>query len=463
MSLKLISDLIQAVGKDKVLSEEDLKERYDHIWRMDVPLKAIALTLPTSTQDVSEILKICHAANQPVVVHGGLTNLVGSTETNENELVISLEKMDAIEELDEQSRTMTVGAGVILENVQNAAKDKGLLFPLNYGAKGSAQMGGAISTNAGGLQVFRYGMTRNLILGIEAVLADGTIISGLKKIIKDNSGYDLKQLFIGSEGTLGVVTKAVLKLVEAPKSSTTAYVAFNEFDKIVEFMRFVDGHMAGTLSAFELIWKESFVDFTSPPSVSRPPLPYDYNYYVLFEGLGGDQIKDQELLENLLVEASENDLILDAAIAYGETDRNWFWSIRENVDNLVVHCTHDQHFDISMPISSIGVEIEKMIAKLKEIEGVERIYPFGHVADGNIHLIIGKSNTSAALKEAINQVVYSPLPALGGSISAEHGIGVHKKGYLHFSVTAAEIELMKTLKTAMDPKGILNPGKVIDL
>jgi FAD/FMN-containing dehydrogenases len=231
MEAPIINELKEKIGAEKVLTGESVKERYFHVWQMDESLNAKAVLLPKTTQEVSDILKICHAHKQSVVVHGGLTNLVGSTETEGNEIVISTEKMNAIEEVDEQSRTMTVQAGVILEAVQNAAKEKELLFPLNFGAKGSAQMGGVISTNAGGLRVFRYGMTRNLVLGLEAVLADGTIISSIKKIIKDNSAYDLKQLFIGSEGTLGIITKAVLKLVEAPKSRNSAFVGFNDYEK----------------------------------------------------------------------------------------------------------------------------------------------------------------------------------------------------------------------------------------
>ena len=270
MEKPIITQLKRALATTQILTGEALKERYTHIWRMDEPLQALAVILPKTTAEVATALKICHAHHQPVVVHGGLTNLVGSTEmTDGQEIVISMEKMNGIEEVDVQSRTMTVQAGVILENVQNAAKEKDLLFPLNYGAKGSAQIGGAISTNAGGLRVFRFGMTRNLVLGIEAVLADGTVISSLKKVIKDNSGYDIKQLFIGSEGTLGVVTKAVLKLVEAPKSRNSAWIGLTDYHKVVQLLKFMDSGLAGTLSGFELLWKASFVGMTTPPSTIK--------------------------------------------------------------------------------------------------------------------------------------------------------------------------------------------------
>ena len=415
----VVYSLIEKFGTEKVLTGEDARAGYCHIWRMDEPLLAKAVLLPGSTEDIAGILKICHAHEQAVVVHGGKTNMVGSTETNEEEVVISLEKMNVIEEVDEQSRTMTVQAGVILEHIQEAAKGKDLLFPLNFGAKGSAQIGGAISTNAGGLRVLRYGMTRDLVLGLEAVLADGTIISSLKKIVKDNSAYDLKQLFIGSEGTLGIVTRAVLKLVESPKSRTSAIAAFDDYDGVVAFLKYMDAGLAGTLSGFELMWNITYQALTTPPASLKPPLPFDYQYYVLLESLGSDQASDQSRLQSLLEEAMESGLILDGAIAQSASEVNWFWKIREDVDNMVARCKYDQHFDISMPIPRIGKYINMLVDKLHEIPEVELVYPFGHVADGNIHFIIGKKEESEALKNQINELIYASLPSLGGSISAE--------------------------------------------
>ena len=462
MKNSIITQLQQALNTTKILTGEALKERYTHIWRMDEPLNALAVILPKTTEEVAAALKICHANNQPVVVHGGLTNLVGSTEmTDGQEVVISMEKMNSILEVDDQSRTMTVQAGVILENVQNAATEKNLLFPLNYGAKGSAQIGGAISTNAGGLRVFRYGMTRNLVLGIEAVLADGTIISSLKKIIKDNSGYDIKQLFIGSEGTLGVVTKAVLKLVEAPKSRNSAWIGLMDYSKVVQLLKFMDSGLAGTLSSFELFWKATFIGMTTPPSPLKATLPYDYPYYVLLESLGGNQAQDQIQLETLLAEALEKEIIADAAIAYTVSDLEWFWKIREDMSIIIGQCQNGQNYDVSLPIPAIGKYVAETVEKLWKIPVVNRVYPLGHVADGNIHFSIGKSEQSEALIKQINDTIYAPLTDLGGSVSAEHGIGLDKKAYLSLCRTPAEIQLMKTLKMAMDPKGIMNRGKVL--
>ena len=456
-------ELIDQLGADKVLTESGLKERYNHIWRMDKSLQAKAVVLPTSTKEVAVILKICHQHHQVISIHGGLTNLVGSTETHGNEVVISMEKMNKIVEVDEKSRTMTVQAGAILENVQQTAAAKNLLFPLNFGAKGSAQIGGAISTNAGGLQVFRFGMMRNLVLGLEAVLADGTVISSVKKIIKDNSGYDLKQLFIGSEGTLGVITKAVLKLMEAPKSRNSAFVAFDNYEKVVQFLKYMDSGLAGTLSGFELIWGTTYQAMTAPPAAAKPPIPHGYEYYVLLESLGSHQEKDHAVLEDLLAQAFENELIADAALAHTEADLTWFWTIREDVHVLKSQCQFDHHFDISLPIPLIGEVLDNLNQELKKLEGVEKVFTFGHVADGNIHIVVDRQTTESSLIETINAIVYSPLQAIGGSISAEHGIGLHKKNYLHLCRTSEEIQLMRTMKMALDSRGILNKGLIFDL
>jgi len=428
---------------------------------MHEPLQAKCVLLPESTEEVSEIMKICYAKNQPVVVHGGLTNLVGSTETNSDEVVISMEKMNFIEELDTSSRTMTVQAGVILENIISKATENDLLFPLNFGAKGSAQIGGIIATNAGGMRVVRYGMTRNLVLGLEVVLADGTVLNSMKKIIKDNSAYDIKHQFIGSEGTLGIVTKAVLRLHEKPVSRNCAFIGVNGYENVVKLLKHMDKGLAGTLSAFELIWKETFIGMTTAPAEVKPPLPYDYEFYVLVESMGGNFEKDQAQLENLLGEALESELIQDAALAGSNADIELFFRIREDVHALVSRMKFDQHFDISMPIAEIGKTIASISAELSKISEVDLIFPFGHVADGNIHFMIGKQNESVELKKKIDHVVYSPLKALGGSVSAEHGIGLHKKDYLKLCRTEAEIALMKTLKSTLDSKNILNRGKVV--
>lgn len=459
---QILNELKLALA-DKVIDGAAIKERYCHIWQMDQPLKAKAVVLPKSTLDVSVALKICHSHNQPVVVHGGLTNLVGSTETSENDVVISLEKMNAIEEVDEKSRSMTVQSGAILENILNAAEGKNLFFPVTFGAKGSAQIGGLISTNAGGMRVLRYGMTRKQILGLEVVLADGTVLSSLKKIIKDNSGYDLKQLFIGSEGTLGIVTRAVIRLEEAPQSRNSAFVGLDSYEQVIDFLKFMDSGLSGALSAFELLWERNYIAMTSSPSPLKAPLPYGYKFYVLVESLGGNQQKDHTILEQLLEKAIDQGIILDAVLAQSNQNFELFWKIREEVDILVARCKHDQHFDISIPIPLIGEYVESVFDGLKKIDEVHEYFAHGHVADGNIHFLLGKENSSTALSNKVNQVIYTPLKKIGGSVSAEHGIGVHKKSYLHLSKSDEEIQLMKMIKKTLDSRNILNKGKIFDL
>lgn len=463
MENNIIKDLENYLTADQILTGDQLNDRYYHIWKMDQGLNALAYLLPRNTEDVSNILKLCDQHNHPVIVFGGLTNLVGSTETEGHEIIISMEKMNSIEEVDSGSRTMTVQSGVILEQLQLKAKEYDLLFPLNFGAKGSAQIGGVISTNAGGLRVFRYGMTRNLVLGLEVVLMDGTLLSSLKKIIKDNSAYDLKQLFIGSEGTLGVITKAVLKLSEAPRSRNSAFVGINTYENVVQFLKFADRELAGTLSGYELIWNKTYEAMTSPPALSKPPLPQHYEYYVLVESLGSHQDSDRSAMEKLLETALEKQIVEDAVLAFTDSDLDWFWKIREDVHVLVSQCAYDQHFDISVPIPLIGDIIHKATEKLQEVDGVTHIFPFGHVADGNIHFVIGKENESSELKNAINKIIYRPLLEIGGSVSAEHGIGLHKREYLSLCRTKDEIDVMKRIKRTFDPKGLLNPGKVINI
>ncbi|TWO33235.1 FAD-binding oxidoreductase [Seonamhaeicola sediminis] len=457
-----IKQIEQKLGVNKVLIGEKVKERYEHIWEMDKPLCAKAVVFPSTTQDVSDILTICHKYHQPIVVHGGLTNLTGSTETNADELVICMEKMNVIEELDLSSRTITVQSGVVLETIHQEVEKENLLFPMSFGAQGSAQIGGVIATNAGGLRVFRYGMTRNLILGLEVVLADGTIISSLKKIIKDNSGYDLKQLFIGSEGTLGVITKAILRLQQKPKSRNSAFVAMNDFENVVSFLKFIDEGLAGTLSGYELLWERNFKAMTNPSTNISKPLSYGYKYYVLIESLGSNHEQDQQRLESLLEEALMAKLILDAALAQSVQHTELFWRIREDVDILVSQCNNVQNFDVSLPVSEIGTYVDTVFNILNKIPEIDNFFAHGHVADGNIHFLISKSNNSTELIDKINNIIYTPLTGLGGSVSAEHGIGIHKKPYLKFCRSNEEIKLMQSLKTALDSRGILNRDKILN-
>lgn len=458
----MIQELTSIVGENNILAHGKEKTRFTHIWKTDIPLAALAVVFPRSTEEVSAIMKLCHENNQEVVVHGGVTNLVGGTQTQKKQLVVSLEKMNSIEEIDEKSRTITVQAGVILENAIDAANDKNLFLPLSFGAKGSAQVGGVVSTNAGGLRVFRYGMTRQMVLGLEAVLPDGTIISSLKKIIKDNSGYDLKQLFIGAEGTLGIITKVVFRLQEKPQSRSSAIVGLDNYENVIALLKFMEKGLAGTLSGFELMWQRTYIAMTSAPDFSAP-IPNNFPYYVFIESLGGDTSSDFNRLEDLIAGAFEKELIGDGVLTQSDRELQGIWKIREDVSVLVDLAQYDQHFDISLPIPVIGKEIDAAVEQLEKLDFVENIFPFGHVADGNIHFIIGKKENSPEVVDAINAIIYGCLERNKGSVSAEHGIGLDKKKYLSTSRTENEINLMRTLKRALDTKNILNPGRIISV
>ena len=457
----MVDKLKKIVGEDSVLSDGKEKTRFDHIWKTDVPTNAIAVVFPKDTGELSSIMRICFKNNQRVLVQGGLTNLVGSTKTFKDEIIISLDRMNKIEEIDGKSRTITLQSGVIVEDAINAANEKDLLLPLNFGAKGSAQIGGVVSTNAGGLRVLKYGMTRGLVLGLEAVLSNGQVISSMKKVIKDNSGYDLKQLFIGSEGTLGIITKVIFKLEEKPESRCSALVALNNYDNVVNLLKLMEKGLSGTLTGFELMWNETYKTMLDSSENYSPLLPSAYPFYVFIESLGSNLNSDFDKLSELISKAAEKNLIEDALLAQNEREQKIIWDMREDVSVLAKKSRFDQHFDISLPIPLIHKEVQIATKKLRKLSFVEHVFTFGHIADGNIHFIIGKNNNSIENTEKINEVIYSNLKENGGSVSAEHGIGLDKKKYLYTSKSDEEIKLMKTLKEILDPKNILNPGRVI--
>jgi FAD/FMN-containing dehydrogenase len=457
----IISLFIEVLDNSSVLVGESLKSRFYHIWKTDIQLESLCLLLPRTTDEVSSIVKICNDNNQELIIHGGLTNLVGSTISNKTQVVISLEKMNRIIEVDESAKTITCESGVIIEDIINAVKDKNLLLPLNFGARGSAQIGGAVSTNAGGLRVFKYGMTRNLVMGIEAVLPDGTIISSLKKLMKDNSGYDLKQLFIGSEGTLGIVTKVVLRLYRLPKTRYTSLAVSNNYQDVLNLLKIMEDKISSNLTGFELLWNNTYKQMVSDKTQYNKYLPDNYKYYVFIEYMGGDFENDYNLFESIILECVDKGVIDDAVIGKDDKEQVNIWGIREDVAVLADERKFDQQFDISIPIPLIGEIIDKISRELKDCEGVKTIFPFGHVADGNIHFIIGKDSDDNELKSKINDIIYNNTQQVNGSISAEHGIGLDKKKYLIKSRSEDEIELMRLLKKSIDPKNILNPGRVI--
>ena len=447
------------MGPGGILTGEDVLSRSSG-WISRGTLQALAVVRPRNTEEVSAVMLACHDAGQPVVPHGGMTGLVEGGHAHNHEIVLSLELMNRIEEVDDTAPTMTVQSGVVLQAIQQRAEASGLMFPLDLGARGSAMIGGLISTNAGGNRVIRYGMTRSLVLGLEAVLADGTVVSSMYPIIKNNSGYDLKQLFIGSEGTLGVVTRAILKLQPQPRSQCTALIAVNEFAHLSLILRQLSAGLGGTLSAFEVMWTEFYRLMTTPPARQRALLPQTYPYYIIADALGSDQKADQERFEAVLHKISDDGLVADCVVAMSATERQAIWAIRDDVDQF--HQFRPWFgFDVSMPIRHMECYVAEVRAALHTLWPANVSFVFGHMGDGNLHLNIHVGSGDMESRSRVEQIVYGGLALRQGSVSAEHGIGLEKKAYLRLCRTEQELALMRTLKNALDPKGILNPGKII--
>jgi FAD/FMN-containing dehydrogenase len=457
---QLVADLRAVVGEEGLVTGDKLHERkYDAFAGV---IRAKVLLRPKSTAQVSDIMRLCHAKNQVVVPHGGLTGLVYGTTAGESDIILSMEAMTRIEDVDVAGRTIRVQAGVTLQRTQEEAERAGLMFPLDLGGRATATIGGNISTNAGGMRVVRYGMMRNLVLGIEAVLADGTVLSSLNRMIKNNSGYDLKQLFIGTEGTLGLVTRADLRLVPAPQSHGTAFVACPDFESLIRLLGIVDSGLGGQLSAFEAMWPDYYDLTTRPPAVNAPLLPHGHGVYALIESLGADQASDDERLERALERATEEGVIVDAVLAKSDSERRSMWAPREDVFQTRRYGpTHN--FDISVPIPEMPAYVKKIRAELEKVVPGIRVWVFGHIADGNLHVAVSAGDKHEQTFDAVERCVYEPLRAFSGAISAEHGIGLERKSHLGISRSGAEIAVMRALKKALDPRGILNPGKVFDV
>jgi len=454
---ELIAELRSRLGTGSVLEGEDAQAKAVSFWsRLGAPR---AVLLPRSAEEVSLILKLANQAGAPISPWGGKTGLVDGAQAD-GALALSLERMNRIEQIDAEGLTMTVQAGCILQVACEAAEAEGLYLPLDLGARGSATIGGNISTNAGGNRVIRYGMMRDMVLGLEAVLADGTVISSLNRLIKNNTGYDLKQLFIGSEGTLGVVTRAVIRLRPRPTSQDTAIVGVESFDKLVVFLRRIELALAGGLSAFEVMWDDFYQLVTTPPALGRAPLACPHPYYVLVESLGADQDADSARFEAALVEALEGGDITDAAIAKSQAERQAMWALRDDVAQVARNGPIFT-FDVGLSLSSMETYVAELRAAFKaRWPQTGSLTVFGHLGDGNLHVIAGVGSRTAEDKTAVQDLVYGGIRSRGGSISAEHGIGLDKKAYLGWSRSESEISLMRTLKAALDPKGILNPGKI---
>lgn len=451
----ITQQMIDALGVEQVMAGDKLRERATSYWDSS-PTEARCLVRPVSTEQLSEALRLCHENGQTVVTQGGLTGIVQGALATKNDVIVSLERMNKIESVDTLDGVAVIQAGAILQSVQESVAEKGFLFPVDFGARGSCTIGGAVATNAGGINVLRYGMMRNVVLGLEAVLADGTIISSLNQMLKNNTGYDLKQLFIGSEGTLGVVTRVVVRLYPQTTSRDTAMFACESFDAVARQLRSLKTNLAGTLSAFEVMWNSYIIAVTGEDGHTSP-LDRGYPYYVIAEAEGADSAADAERFQRLLEAGMECGDIVDAVLPKSESERRALWDIREEFDAALPAYL----YDVSLPIR----HMEAYVARLKEqllawrADAVFEV--FGHIADGNLHIFV-KPFEDHAHHDAVDAIVYGCLEGLDGSISAEHGIGIDKKSWLSLSRDKDELALMRGLKRLLDPGNLLNPGKIIN-
>jgi FAD/FMN-containing dehydrogenase len=457
----LLRALEEAVGRDQVLTGDAIDARYLHDWYMTITDGApFAVVRPATTAEVSAVLRACSASRVGVVPQGGRTGLAGGATPVDGCVVLALERMSGIEEIDAASATMTVRAGTPLQAVCDAARDAGFLFPLDLGARGTCQIGGNIATNAGGNRVIRYGMARELVLGLEVVLADGTVVSSMNKMLKNNTGYDLKQAFIGSEGTLGVITRAVLRLQPEPKSVCTALCAVADYDNGVRLLRAAQQALAGTFSAFEMMWPDFYELVTRKVAGLTSPLPYGYGAYVLVESLGSDQAADQSRFEQALHDAVQQGIVVDAVVAKSGAESASLWRIRDASAEFPRIFWPHVKFDISIPTADIGKFVRSTVASLRARWRDAETVTFGHIGDSNIHFEVKVGDAGQPDKE-VSDIVYAGVRQWNGSVSAEHGIGLLKRAYLGYSRSPAELQLMRTLKQALDPQGILNPGKIL--
>jgi D-lactate dehydrogenase (cytochrome) len=420
---------------------------------------------PGATAEVSDICKLASEYKIALVPQGGNTGLVGGQTPHHGEVVVSLRRMDKVRDIDTASNTMTCEAGVVLQVAQQEASRVDRLFPLSLGAEGSCTIGGNLSTNAGGTTALAYGVAREMALGLEVVLADGRILNGLSKLKKDNTGYDLRNLFIGAEGTLGIITAATLKLFPKPRAIETAYVGLESPAKALQLLAIAQREAAGTLTSFELL-SDIAVDFSVRHGIDiRDPLTGKHQWYVLME-LSSPREDARATLESILAQALEAGVVDDAVIATNLSQRAAFWKLRDEMSAAQKPEGGSIKHDISVPVVAVPDFIEQANAAVVKLIAGARPVPFGHLGDGNIHYNVsqpvgGDAADFLSRWHEVNAVVFDIVLRMGGSISAEHGIGVLKRDELPEVKDKVAIELMRSLKAMLDPLGIMNPGKVL--
>jgi FAD/FMN-containing dehydrogenase len=470
----MVSDFLErlrgSIGPAHVLTEAADIESYCTDWRRRYHGSALAVVRPGTTQEVARVVELAADARIRIVPQGGNTGMMGGATPSEDgsQLVVSLGRMNRVRSVDRDNATMTVEAGLTLAEVQNAASGAGMMFPLSLGSEGSCQIGGNLSTNAGGTAVLRYGNTRELVLGIEVVLPDGRVWNGLRGLRKDNTGYDLKQLFIGAEGTLGIITAAVLKLFPEPQSSVTALAAVADASTAVALLRLLRSRVGDRLTGFELISRVC-TQLVLRHIPRTPDLLPGHPWYCLLQvdepqanaGLGRE-------VEAVLAEAAESGIASDAVIAQSMKQAAEMWQLRENISEAQRMEGPGIKHDVSLPVSAIPEFLEEAETAIQAALPGASIVAFGHLGDGNLHYNLSRSDSVdngavAAGAKQITRIVHDLVHCYGGSISAEHGLGQTKREEIKRYKDPLELELMQRVKRAFDPHNLFNPGKVLEL
>lgn len=452
-----------------ITGEEDI-EFYNEDWMRKYKGQSKLVLRPKTTEQISQIVKYCNEQKLAVVPQGGNTGLVGGSIPVFDEIIISLAGMNKIRSFDSVSGILKCDAGLILENADNALSEEGYIFPLDLGAKGSCHVGGNVATNAGGLRLLKYGSLHGSVLGLEAVLPDGTIYNSMNSLRKDNTGYDLKQLFIGSEGTLGLITGVSILCPSRPQVVNIAFLAVSSYEAVQKVFVGARRELSEILSAFEFMDDKSQLLTARHLNADHPIESGEYPFYVLIETSGSNKEHDDEKLEGFLERAMEDGLVDDGIIAQDETQLQSLWSWRESIPEASTIGGGVYKYDVSLPLSDLYGLVDAASAKLKEanLVGIDddskpvvEAIGYGHIGDGNLHLNVAVREYSKEIESVLEPFVYEWIQSKNGSISAEHGLGFQKKNYIGYSKNDIEIRLMKDLKKHYDPNGIMNPYKHI--
>ncbi|KAK6202890.1 uncharacterized protein RJT21DRAFT_129868 [Scheffersomyces amazonensis] len=453
-----------------ISNNEDDLAFYNEDWMRKYRGQSKLLLKPKTTEQVSEILKYCNSNKLAVVPQGGNTGLVGGSIPVFDEIILSLSSLNKIRSFDNVSGIFKCDAGVILETADQYLAEQGYIFPLDLGAKGSCHVGGVVATNAGGLRLIRYGSLHGTVLGLEVVLADGTIVNSLDSLRKDNTGYDLKQLFIGSEGSLGVITGVSILCPARPQAVNVAVLAVDSYESVQKVFNDARKELSEILSAFEFMDETSQILVSKYLKLDHPIESDSYPFYILIETSGSNKEHDDEKLETFLGNAMENGIVLDGIIAQDETQLRSLWNWRENIPEASQMQGGVYKYDVSIPLKDLYGLVEAANEKLEAAglvdfedisKPVVKAVGYGHIGDGNLHLNVAVRKYSKEVEKVLEPFVYEWIQSKKGSISAEHGLGFQKKNYIQYSKSPVEIALIKDIKHHYDPNGILNPYKYV--